>query len=93
VVALGHLPYNRCSDSCSSLQWPELSSRHLYAGYRSPSKQVSGELVPDQNGGPGLDIDFTILRRLNDGSLVFVSLTHTSQSLTITFHNAHDPSF
>jgi len=62
--------------SHSSVEVPEPSSRHLYAGYRPPSKQVSDGLIPGIVVAPGFDI-VCQFRHLNDGSLVlaFSALT------------------
>jgi len=62
--------------SHSSADAPEPSSRHLYAGYRPPSKPVPDELVPGIVVAPGFDI-VCQFRHLNDGSLVlaFSALT------------------
>ncbi|MBT6556177.1 MAG: hypothetical protein HON50_11315 [Candidatus Marinimicrobia bacterium] len=46
----------RIPSSRSSAEAPELSSRHLYAGHHSPSKQVSGEFVPEIVVASGFDV-------------------------------------
>src|ERR1700722_1791476 len=46
--------------SYSSVREPESSSRHLYAGHRASSKQVSDALVPGQHNSPGFDVVLVI---------------------------------
>lgn len=57
------------SSSHSSVEMPEPSSRHLYAGHHPSSKQVSDGLVPGIVVAPGFDVSFQF-RHLNDDSLV-----------------------
>ena len=42
--------------SRSSTKEPELSSRHLYAGHRPPSEQVSDRLIPKKMTVLGFDV-------------------------------------
>ena len=58
--------------SRSSTQEPEPRSRHLYAGHHLASKQVAARLVLKLR--PSSVLMSIELRRLNDGSLVFVFL-------------------
>jgi len=55
--------------SHSSVEAPESSSRHLYAGHRPPSNQVSDGLIPGIVVAPGSDVSYQF-RHLDDGSLV-----------------------
>jgi len=63
--------------SRSSTQEPGSASRPLYAGRRLPGNQVSGRLVPGDQTAPGFDDKSLDYDALSDGSLSFVSLTHT----------------
>jgi hypothetical protein len=55
---------------------PESDSRHLNAGCRVGSKQVSPTLIPEQPILPGFDITFGFRRFINGSlALVFPTLT------------------
>ena len=58
-LPLGRLPSHRDDRFPGSIHEPESDSdsRHLNAGRRSVSKQVSSELVPGQPLLPGFDVD------------------------------------
>jgi len=64
------------SSSHSSVETPEPSSRHLYAGHRPPSKQVSDGLIPGIVVAPGFDV-ISQFRHLYDGSLVLAFSART----------------
>ncbi len=57
VLPLGRLPSYRDDRFPGSVHEPESDSRHLNAGRRSVSKQVSSELIPGQPTLPGFDVD------------------------------------
>ena len=78
--------------SRSSTQEPEPGSRHLYAGHHLASKQVAARLVLKLR--PSSVLMSIELRRLNDGSLVFVFLgSYLTCFFSCLFRNAHDLSF
>jgi hypothetical protein len=56
---------------------PKPESRHLYPGHRMASNQVSAMLFPESGGAPVLMPSVDLFRGLINGSLAFVSLTHT----------------
>ena len=72
---LGFLPWHRNDRFRRSTQKPETGSRHLYAGRRSGSKQVSPELIPEYHKPPVLTSSLTF-RHLISGSLALASLNH-----------------
>ena len=55
-LPLGHLPLHPDDRFPGSLREPEPSSRHLYAGRRVGSKQVSPTLIPGHCPEPGFDV-------------------------------------
>ncbi|MDB5835764.1 MAG: hypothetical protein JWR14_5594 [Caballeronia sp.] len=72
-----------CASPFASDEFPQFRTRvwisftPLYAGRRLPSNQVSGRLVPGDQAAPGFDDKSLHYDALSEGSLSFVSLTHT----------------
>jgi hypothetical protein len=60
-----------------SMQEPKPGSRHLYAGYRLVSKQVSSRLVPRHPCSLGFDIVIRGFDASSNGSLPLAFLVHT----------------
>src|ERR1039458_10301409 len=56
IQPFGVLPLHRDCRFSRSMQEPKPGSRHLYAGYRLVSKQVSSRLVPRHPCSLGFDI-------------------------------------
>ena len=70
------LPSHRDDRFLRSSLKPESGSRHLNAGCRLDSKQVSSNLIPEHIPGPGFDI-ISDFRHVISGLLAFVFLIHT----------------
>ena len=70
---LGFLPYHRSDRFPRSTQEPDSRSRHLHAGRRPGSKQVSPELIPEYQQPPVLTSSLSF-RHLISGSLALASL-------------------
>ena len=73
---IGYLPSHRSDSFPSSAPAPEISSRHLYAGRRQARTQLWARLIPGQRRDPGFDANCNY-RHFFDGSLAFVSTSHT----------------
>ena len=70
------LPSHRDDRFLRSSLKPRSRSRHLNAGCRLDSRQVSSNPIPERLPDPGFDIIFTF-RHVISGSLAFVFLIHT----------------
>jgi hypothetical protein len=64
---------------------PSSESRHLYTGGRLGSKQVSPKLILGLTSEPSFDLTRLWFRRLINGSLALVSLSHTCHGLSRDF--------
>ena len=81
---LEFLPYHRDDRFPRSAQEPNLGSRHLYAGRRPGSMQVSPELILECSKPPVLTSSIRF-RHLISGSLSLVSLNLTCHDLCHDF--------